>query len=157
METFLQVTQENARLAFIKADDAGKRLLANLFGEKNIRGLSWEEITSIELACEAMGLDPMDGRFTAGTPDQNAYHLLTLAVVPALRGDWRPDWDNGGQQKWWAAFWMDEKGGGFRFDAAVCGVRRTGWAGGSRLSLPSRDRVIHMVEYFLPVLRDFYL
>jgi len=155
MET-LTISRENARLAFIKADYAGKRLLADLLGEQNLIGTPWKVITSIEVACEAMGFDPQDPRFTQGTSDQNAYHLLTLAIVPALQEGRKPDWNDDNERKWWASFWMDEEGGGFRFYDMYYAYRLTGWTGGSRLCLPDEERVLHMVKYFLPVLRDFY-
>jgi hypothetical protein len=76
------------------------------------------KVTSFEAACEIRGIDPnnlpdldlINEEFRTTIIAQYKLMIIRDAIV----GDWRPDYNNYGQRKWYPWFWMDSPG--FRFD-----------------------------------------
>ena len=155
MET-VEIKKDNALKALQAAVDGAqlKDVIGIMLGQDTRPASPLQRIFTFELACADRGYQPDDPRFTGGTPDQNAYMMLTLVIIPALREGTIPDWNDGDEEKWWGYFYMNDPG--FRFGGADFGYSDAYWTGGSRLCLRSREEFMHLVEYFLPVLKDLY-
>lgn len=112
-----------------------------------------KKIVSFEEACTKNGTDPKDPKFSTGTPDDIAYQKLkeiTKAINPA---DFKVDYNNGSQQKWYPYF--TGSGSGFRFIGSGYGWTSTLTSGGARLSFATEEDSNHAAKTFLSLYKDF--
>jgi hypothetical protein len=71
-------------------------------------------------------------------------------ITKALVGDWKPDWNDSSQRKWFPWFIMSS--GGFVFDGAYCGSSDADAGYASRLCFPTEE----MAEYAGRQFTDVY-
>lgn len=125
-----------------------------------------KQLKSFEDACKVEGLDA-----TKVVPDFAAYpeqdrramiaHAKLVIIVRAANRlanggkEWKPDWDNGKWDKWYAYFWMKGVSSGFRFD--VCDAWGSASDVGSRLCFKSEDVGEYVANQFLELFRDYFL
>ena len=90
----LTVEKKNAIVAFINADDKGKKLLSNLFPNEKLSGNIMDMVKTYE---DALALD-------AGDPEDDAKFLEAVkqarVITRVLNGEWKADYTNDKQQKW---------------------------------------------------------
>ncbi len=102
-------TASDVRKAYIHADDKGKRLLKDLYGDDVCNVDITDLVKSFEDACEILSIDP-DLPDASMLPEKDgksiiAYYKLTV-IIRALNEGWVPIWKDGGcNTKYWA--WFD--------------------------------------------------
>lgn len=109
-------------------ENEAKSLRELLGSSKNKSGKIMDRIKTFEDACEETEENPSDEKFIKGSEDTIAYEKIKV-ISRALNGDWKPDWNNTNQPKYYPYF--DTSGSGFRFSATVYDYRYT--SAGSRL------------------------
>lgn len=126
--------------------------------------MSYKEITTVEIAFNKRGLDPSKMPDLSMIPER--FHKYMLAcyklavVIEAINGDWRPDYTDHDQPKYYAWPWVeaDEKRpGGFGFSLTGFGLSYTLTYVGSRLCMEKREYVYHLYEHFKELLIDHHL
>ena len=103
MET-LQISKANALKAFKEANDKGKLLLSNLFGEKVFSQKITDRVKSFENACEIIGEDPEDV-LPYKYPKNKRQHALNDyarldVIAEALQQEYQANWADGNEYKW---------------------------------------------------------
>lgn len=125
--------EENINMAFVPvtklqtvyrdADENGKKMLRNLYGEEMFLN-DYEKIKTFEDACKVTGDDPS---YVEGfTPKHLKAYAKLCIIAKALRGSWTPDWAYFGQYKYFPWFKIIKK------DASLC---VGGASGGSNVGL----------------------
>jgi hypothetical protein len=131
----LEVTEAAALKAYNAADNAGKKLLSNLYGEKIFTPKSiWERLQTFEDSCEMDGVNPADIlRFAnpknAWEVAKNTEDMLEQLYKMAV-GDYEPNWDDSNERKHYPVFKM---GAGFGFYYSFYVWSNTITVGGPRL------------------------
>jgi len=83
-----------------------------------------DRIKTFEDACEDQGLDPVKVlRYDKETTDaeeinENAYIMLKT-IIKSLNGDWKADWSDGNQKKYYP--WLKSLGSGLGLSFIDCG------------------------------------
>ncbi len=158
----LEIDPVNAVKAYNRADDSGKRLLADLFGESLELDVK-ARIASYIDACEDIGMKPLTISDFACLPPRDresafAYHQLTIIAL-ALNEGWEPDWSDSNQYKYypWFEFKKGAAGGGsgFSCNGYYCG--RSYSYVGSRLVFKSRELAEYAGKQFIDIYNKFLL
>lgn len=114
------------------------------------------KIKTFEDACKATGTEfnPPKGL----SKDVIAYMKLCI-IAKALNEDWKPDWHNHDERKYYPWFWMGDPGekGSVGFSCSGYDYVSTGSAVGSRLCFKSRGLAIYAGEQFTEIYKEFYL
>jgi hypothetical protein len=125
-----------------------------------------KQLKTFEDACKVEGLNSKKAiPDFSGFPkkDQKAMiaHAKLIIIVRAANRivnkgkQWKPDWNNGLWDKWYAWFWMDGGSSGFRL--SDCGVWRSGSGVGSRLCFISRETGEHVAKQFFKLYKDYFV
>ena len=154
----LEITIENAKKAYQDGSKETRKLMEQLFGSSVFKtSKNWEEIKSFELACEQIGVDPVELvknlQASGYTDDEIAYKKLKL-VISVINGTWVPDYTNSNQRKWSPYFNCQS---GFGFQNANAGYGNSHTDLGSRLVLETEKKAIHMGTYFLSEYKSFLM
>jgi len=111
-----------------------------------------ESIKTVEDALNVTGM-PVTPEFNEVPEEMRDYFkavYAAVAITKAIVGDWKADWNDGSQRKWYP--WFEMSSGGFVFDGASCG-RSYALAGcSSRLCFPTEE----MAEYAGRTFTDVY-
>ncbi len=146
MET-LQIEKTNALKAYKEADKPTKKLLANLFGEKNLYEKITDRVNSIIDACEVLGIDPTSIRPYAKPYNNRQVAINAMeemyVIAEALQEDWVADYSNKNQKKWYVWLIWDDSLSAFRFRVADYGCSIAHAGSGSRLSFPTKELAEH--------------
>jgi hypothetical protein len=118
------------------------------------------DIKTYDDACKATGRDPNVLPDVSPLPESDrdyliAYYMLTV-IAEALRGDWRPDWTDYDQGKYYPWFEVEadkERPAGFGFSLTHYGSTYTSTYVGSRLCYPSAKIAMYAGEQF----KELYL
>ena len=149
IEPILKLSVQDAQLIYKDAGKDGKAKLEKLFSKEILERdptKSFYEIKTLEDACIITGDNPMTILHKNPNEDQivaNAYTTLRI-IAKALRGDWKPDYGNSSQPKWYCWFRWDKSGAGFVFDCSHTYYDPTNTFSGSRLCFPTEE----MANYF---------
>jgi len=139
MSKTITLTDDKAIEAYKLAPEDFKPYLQKLFeGQVNFTK-TWKDITCFEDCCEITGDNPNDPRFNTSDEDDNINRRLKV-VMKAYNGDWKPDWNNNSQRKYYI-YWEFVSGAGFRL-GYVCHVYSYSSVG-SRLSFESYEKAEH--------------
>src|SRR5690606_27255140 len=100
MET-LQINKANALIAYEEANAKGKKLLANLFGEKVFIKDIKERIQTFDDVLQLNGIDAdeLKSTFEGLTTDEVAYIQVKL-IVKAYNQGWTPNWSDSSDYKY---------------------------------------------------------
>lgn len=121
-----------------------------------------ELVKSFEEACKVLNIDPaavLPDVSAFPAPHQNALTAVAklFIIADALNGDWKPDWSNYDQRKWWPWFDLqkneESNPSGFRFDCV--GYDYAYSTVGSRLCFKDRDTATYAGTQFIDLYRDF--
>jgi hypothetical protein len=145
MET-LKISKQKALQLYPKASVEFKELMEETFGKDFFSKKITDRVKTFEDACEIIGEDPNDKKYTMGEVDVIAYQKLKV-IAKVLNEGWSPDWNNSNQYKWFPWFYMNNPG--FRFSAAYCDYTGTHSAGGSRLCFQSEELAKYAGNQFL--------
>lgn len=122
--------------------------------------MSYKKITSYEIACEVNKQDPKQLPDVSNLPKDEAddviNSLMLKRIVKALNTDqetgkvWKPDYFNHNDKycAWPEIKASKAKPGGFGFSRSYFDCTYTHTHVGSRLSLESSEKVMHLYEHF---------
>jgi hypothetical protein len=124
-----------------------------------------ERIKSFEEACKAQGLDPEKVLPDVSNMPEHAQKTITayakLCIIqPVLNGDWKPDWNDYNQYKYYPWFDVNEdqsKPSGFGLSFYDYGYDYTLAYLGSRLYYKDRETAEYAGETFIAEYEDLVL
>lgn len=121
------------------------------------------DLKTFEDACKILGIDPATV-IAPGTVQEDTAALVALAklfiIVRAANRlvnegqDWKPDWNDDDQYKYFAYFWMDDNGSsGFQYLDYVTWYSNTDV--GSRLAFKTSEAAEYIGNHFLELYKTF--
>ena len=120
--------------------------------------MNWKEITSIEKAFEAKGIDlaTLPEKFAWMPEHMREFQIISFklnVVIEAINEMWVADWSNTKQQKWynWWAF-----ASGFGFSGTGCNCVCTSANVGSRLVFENKQKAEHGAIFFIELYKQYY-
>lgn len=111
-----------------------------------------ESIKTVEDALNVTGM-PVTPEFNEVPEEMRDYFkavYAAVAITKAIVGDWKADWNNGSQRKWYP--WFEMSSGGFGFVDTVYGSSAAYAGNASRLCFPTKE----MAEYAGRTFTDVY-
>jgi len=157
MKKTLELDGNEARKLFPVASVEIKAILLATFGNDFFNGKITDRIKTYEDACAEIGESPVDElkMLSDGfTPDEIIYRKLKT-VTKALVGNWKADWSNHDQNKWYPYFRLSSAGFSFCVAAFHCAGARA--SGASRLCFPSDELATYAGKQFTELYKDFIL
>lgn len=178
MKEKIEIQRANAINAYNKADEKGKKLLKDLFGETTFN-FDYKDVNSYERACAVIGEEPVDFDELNDTLENNGFEPLSaheiayrklVTIAKALNLGWCPNWANFDEYKYYP--WFDLKkedtpagvgGAGHAFDLGVSCVRSGNVAStssaycGGALASESREIAIYFGKQFAEIWQDYLL
>jgi ribonucleotide monophosphatase NagD (HAD superfamily) len=115
-----------------------------------------KHIKSYNDACFVLGIEPEnDDELTklGFTKDEISYRKLKT-ITRALNEDWRPDWTNSNEYKYWPWFVYDGASAGFAYANASAAASHTSAAIGSRLCFKTRELAAFAGTQFIDIYND---
>ncbi|HEX5555318.1 MAG TPA: hypothetical protein VFX43_18915 [Chitinophagaceae bacterium] len=115
-----------------------------------------KKIKSYEAACKALNQDPTLPEFPAlSAAEKKAAiaHYKLVIIAKALNGEWKPDWGDWGQDKYFP--WFDFRDGRFVFNSVNYFYSYSYL--GSRLCFRDRDTAKYAATQFIDLYNDYYL
>ena len=119
--------------------------------------MNYKKIKTFEVACKALKLNPKKC-----LPDFSAYpkehqagmiaHAKLVIIAQALRGEWKPNWNDSNQYKYFP--WFDMSGSGFSCDGFAHDRSRS--ALGSRLCYQSSEVARYAGKTFLKLYKEYF-
>ena len=150
----LQINEKNARELYKTASPEFKQTLIDTFGADYFSENPIETIKTFEDACETCGvLDTLIVSVT-DTKDEGAYKKLKI-IARALNQDWKANFNDGSQQKWYP--WFVFNGSGFGFSGTDYAYSLTYAGVGSRLCFKSKELAEYAGKQFLSIYNDYLL
>ena len=145
----LTINPTTAKRLYDESPDWFKAELEIEFGKDHFINEDFENIKTFEDACAKLSMVPGDVLKGVEQPDEIAYRKLKV-IVKAIRGDWKPDWTNSDQRKWFPYFKVSSSG--FGFSGSYCDYGYANAYVGSRLCFPTSA----MAEYAGSQFKDIY-
>lgn len=115
--------------------------------------------TTIEEAFKALGLERPSPEDFSHIPERFRDKQIATyegqVVVAAINGDWKADYGDHNQEKWYPVCYQEEGTNdlsGFRFLGADYDYADTYRGGGSHLVFSGREDVIHYITHFLELI-----
>lgn len=106
-------------------------------------------------------LSSLPSKFSRGMVALLKLQVVTDAVNndDANEPEWRADYNDKNQKKWFCWYVGGEpgSGSGFRFLGSTFGWTYTNTTGGARLALKDQGRAEHINEYFADLYKELYL
>jgi len=149
----LQITKENALVAYNNGCPDVKKVLENLFGMElfKTKGIM-DRVKTAEDAFKIKGITISSIVNDNDTPDEMAYKILKI-IIEILNEGWKPDWKNPNQYKYYP--WFDlSSGSGLSCDGYD--NRDSASSVGSRLCFKSRELAEYAGKQFLKLYEDFF-
>lgn len=178
MKEKLEIQRANAINAYNKADENGKQLLKDLFGEEAFN-FNYKDVNSYERACAIIGEEPVDFEELNDTLESNGFEPLSaheiaykklVTIAKALNLGWCPNWADFDEYKYYP--WFDLKkedtpaGVGGAGSGAALGVSCV-YSGsvashssadfGGALASESREIAIYFGKQFAEIWQDYLL
>jgi hypothetical protein len=147
----LTIDEAKAREIYPTASCELKTILEDTFSKQFFSQKITDRVKSFEDACKVTGGDPESRGFTVGSTDEIAYKKLKT-IISALNEDWKPDWNNSNEPKYYP--WFYQNAPGFRLHDVICGY--TASCVGSRLCFKSRELAEYAVKQFFSLYKDFF-
>ena len=156
MEQQVVITKAAALKAHAEADDQGKNLLENLIGKKVLFDRVQDRIKTFKDVCADQGKNPKDYILPAGS-DQEEIAAMALKkvrlIARALNEEWKADFSNHNQNKYYPWFKRSSSAGGF-----VCDDFDT-WSTftvvGPRLAFRSSELAVYAGQQFPEIYNEF--
>jgi len=111
-----------------------------------------ESIKTVEDALNVTGM-PATPEFNEVPEEMREYFKAVYeaaVITKALVGDWKPDWNNWSQQKWFPWFDM-QSSGGFVFGATCCDCSVADAGDASRLCFPNAELARYAGKQFTDI------
>lgn len=152
----IEADKENAIKAYREAGEKEKLLLENLFGKKIFAQPPSDWMDLWNNFCRQNKLKVKLHHANPKNPDEewdNA-SLMLRHIFKIRRGDWKPDFKNKNQNKWFPVF--EVSGSGFAFSHSHTHCWPTNADVGSRLCLPTEKMSNDIAVEFLPIFEKFH-
>lgn len=178
MKAKLEILKTNALNAFKKADENGKKLLKDLFGEGALK-FDYKDIKQYEDACAVLGEEPVDFEELNTTLINNGFEPLSaheiaykklVTIAKALNLGWCPNWEDFDECKYYPWFDIEKKkspaGVGSASNGADLGVSvlnshnvasYSNAGCGGALASESREIAIYFGKQFAEIWQDYLL
>ena len=122
-----------------------------LFEPKN----DYKKITSFKDACKVLKLDPIKCLPKAPAASKefasaNEAHFKLMVIAKAIRGNWKPNWKDGNEKKYYCWFNLSVPSG-FGFSSTHYDYTRTYAHVGSRLCFPTSEMAEHFGKNFTEI------
>lgn len=132
-----------------------KPVLQETFGDK-LKGNIIDRIKTFEDAyaeADEATKKEFDVQIHPNLSDQIVARLKLILIASVLRGDWKPDFENRSQQKWYP--WFEySAGSGFGFSHSDCSYVGTDTTVGSRLCFPTKELSDYFGKQFIEIHRE---
>lgn len=151
----IEANKENVLEVYRNASKSERKVLEKVFGkEKFIQPSDWMNLWNKfckdnKLKVVLPHLNPKD----ADEEWDNSCVMLRN-IFKIRRGNWKPDFTNGNQEKWFPYFCCSS---GFGFVFSVTYFVSSFTTVGSRLCLPSRKMSDDVAKEFLPIFEKFHM
>jgi hypothetical protein len=152
-----QLTDQNVRTLYSIAPDKGKQILESAYGKEFFSQKITDRVKTVEDAIDILGEQPENIKmllaYNGIDKDMIAaqtFIKLTL-IARALNQDWKADWTDSNQTKWFP--WFEHSASGFRFDGSGYGgtIARTP----SRLCFASSELAAYAGKQFIDLYNQF--
>jgi hypothetical protein len=155
----LKISKSNAFKAFASADQKGKQLLKDLFGQDVLSEKITDRVRSYEDACLVEDFFPLTKNQFSFLPEKDqdsalAHHQITI-IARALNEGWVPDWSDSNQYKYYPWFVWGGSGLGFSFRAYA--YDRSHSSVGSRLVFKNRELAEYAGKQFITIYNHLFL
>lgn len=178
MKEKIEILRANAINAYNKADETGKKLLKDLFGEETLN-FNYKDVNSYERACAVIGEEPVDFEELNDTLENNGFKPLSaheiaykklVTIAKALNLGWCPNWADFDEYKYYP--WFDLKkeeapagvgsaGSGVALGVSVLTSTSVASAStancGGALASESREIAIYFGNQFAEIWQDYLL
>lgn len=116
-----------------------------------------KKIKTFAQACKVKGINPKELPSVSMLPKRHqkaiiAFYMLTI-IAEALNGDWKPNWNNWSQSKYYPYFTKNQSG--FGFSRTYYDYWITSTFVGSRLCFKSREIAEYAGTQFKKLYSDF--
>ena len=152
----LELKKENALKAYREGSKADKDLLNRLYG-KQLFANPLETLFSFEDVCVFANVNPASYYIQPDMPEDarhNVFENKLALIYRVFNGDWKPDFYNTNQKKWF--LWFEFKPSkGFVLDSVDCHYDCT--CVSSRLCAISEPVAKHIATHFLQEWNDYLL
>lgn len=114
----------------------------------------YQNIKTFEDACQAIGLTYTAPLVPGATEDMLkaiVVHHKLMIIAQALNGDWKPNWNDGNEYKWYP--WFNMKNG-FSFNGSDGGYQHS--YVGSRLCFRSEEIADYAGTQFLDLYKEYF-
>jgi hypothetical protein len=114
-------------------------------------------IKTFEDACKKVNTDPAKLPDVSGILEEFAKPIIAayklLIIYKAINNEWKPDWSNWDQYKYYP--WFEVLSSGFGFSHSTYGYDCTHTTVGSRLCFESEEKAKYAGNQFLQLYKDF--
>lgn len=114
------------------------------------------KIKTFEAACKALKMDPVKLPDFSMLSQEEATamtaHYKLVIIARAINEDWKPDWNDYDETKYYP--WFEMSSSGFRFFGVNCVCTDSGV--GSRLCFKSRDLAEYAGKTFKKLYKDYF-
>ena len=114
-------------------------------------------IKTFEDACKKVNTDPAKLPDVSGILEEFAKPIIAayklLIIYKAINNEWKPDWSNWDQYKYYP--WFEVLSSGFGFSASTYGYDYANTGVGSRLCFESEEKAKYAGNQFLQLYKDF--
>ncbi len=128
-----------------KSSDTFKEILKDIFGKETFITNIKDKVKTFEDACNLLKVDP------SAIPNISSEKLKV--ITKALNEDWKPDWSNSSERKWYLFFEHNEEAKGLVFDDVS--DWNTVTIASSRLCFKSRDLAEYAAKQFKELYEDY--
>ena len=116
---------------------------------------NYKAIKTFSAACKALKLNASEliSKWEAnGFPKHIIAELMLEIFIEAINGDWKPDFANTNQKKWFPVFYYDlKKGFVLNIVDYLCAYSRVS----SRLCYENEEKAIHGCKYGIKIYNDY--
>lgn len=153
----ISVFKDKVLKAYRESSEEGKRILENVFGKETFKLDVKDRITSYEDACKELNINPAQLSDFNFLPEKDreaafGFHQITT-IIEAYNEDWKPDWLDINQCKYYPYFKKNVFG--LTFSSYNCEFGSEYVRINSRLALKSSDLAIHVGETFIDIYNKF--
>ena len=151
----MTTTEQNAIAEYKSATPAGKKLLEKIFGPELFAGKpsTFEEAHTLFLKKKFK--DPLFLILQKREVKELTASDKLIIIANILQGDWKPDWSNSNQYKYYPWFRYDKTKSGFGFSITYYDLVFSFASVGSRLCFPDSDTAEYFGKQFLALHNDF--
>jgi hypothetical protein len=116
-------------------------------------------IKTFEDACKKVNTDPAKLPDVSGILEEFAKPIIAayklLIIYKAINNEWKPDWSNWDQYKYYP--WFEVLSSGFGFSVSLSYFAHASTYVGSRLCTDTREKALYIAEQFKAEYQEYFL